>query len=234
MKKMKRIPAWILALAMALCFAAASGESALPEIPEFSGSLEHRLIGSDAEAIEFAQEFWALDYAGTDASDAVWETDDWGDTFWHVYASLGNRNLALTFDEDGNVLFLENVLSGWSDICHVFDDGAEEDIYPEDDSDEAAAWRDTLDRKLMYPFLQAVNPALYEEYIALYPLDEPVNETLTHYYGTWVEGESSYDLYYSESYSEDQFRIKIGVQTKPVIRIVYFDIFCDALEGGNG
>lgn len=33
---------------------------------------------------------------------------------------------------------------------------------------------------------------------------------------------------------DEKYRIKIGVQTFPVIRIVYFDVFCDAEEGGNG
>ena len=234
MRKMKKVILWMLGLALLMSCSAAA-ESARPEIPVFSGVLNTRPIETEEEAIAYAEEFWALDYVGMDMTGAVYETSDWGDDFWHITTQVGDRFVELAFDRDGNVLYVENIYSGWSDIAHVFDEEEDPELTePEDDSDGAAAWRDLLDERLEYPFLKAVNPALYEEYTAWYPIDESWNKTLGHYNGTWVEGDAAYDLYYSESYSEDTFRIKMGVQTRPVIRIVFFDIFCDAMEGGNG
>ena len=37
-----------------------------------------------------------------------------------------------------------------------------------------------------------------------------------------------------EYYENETYRIKIAVQTSPVVRIVFFDVYTDAEEGGNG
>lgn len=231
MRKWKKTVAWILGLVLLLSWSAAAGEK--PEIPEFGDMLNVRSIDSREEAREYAREFWALDYVGMDMTGAVYEVMDWGDDLWHVLTQTADGYLELAFDWDGNVTYMENIASGWTEIAPGLEEGIgiEE---PEEDEDAAAEWRHTLDWMVEYPFLAIVNPVVYGEYTDLYPPEELYNDHLAHYNGTWVEGEKEFDLYYSEYYRDESFRIKIGVQTRPVLRIVFFDVFCDVTEGGNG
>lgn len=233
---MKKTIAWILGLIMLLGLGMAAGESALPEIPAFEGTLNVRPVTTAEEAVAYAREFWALDYLGMDMTDAAYECVDQGDDLWHVQARVGEELLELTFDRDGNVLRAENIGSGWTDIAPALEAG-EQPVPETSEEEELAAvnWRETLDRMVEYPFLSEVNPAVYEQYTTQYPINEGSNEYLAHYSGTYNAGDGKeFDLNYSEVYGEGSFRIKIGVQTRPVLRIVFFDAQCEAEEGGNG
>ena len=241
MRNVKKTVAWILGLVMLLSLGAAAAESALPEIPAFTGTLNVRPVATAEEAVEYAKEFWALDFVGMDMTGAAYEAQAWQDDGWLVTAVVGDASLDVAFDWDGNVVYMENILSGWTDIGGGMGGAEEGEAFAgsdETDEDAAVAWRELLDRKVEYPFLAEVNPAVYEEYTGLYPIQEGNNEYLTHYYdsysGAWTDGQVSFDLNYSEYYRDESFRIKIGVQTEPVLRIVFFDVYCDAEEGGNG
>ena len=249
MRNMKKLVAWILGLVMLLSLGAAAGE-ALPEIPSFESTLNVRPVETAEEAVEYAKEFWALDFVGMDATNASFEVMAWQDDCWLVSGYIeGFGSMDVAFDRDGNVIFMENIGSGWTDAeGYFFGSDEAEDEYDEGDEadgepapeepdpleDAAVAWREMLDRKVEYPFLSEVNPAVYDEYTALYPLEEENNEYLTHYYDTITAGDATYDLNYSEYYRNEDFRIKFAVQTRPVLRIVFFDVYCDAEEGGNG
>ena len=244
MRKMKKIVAWILGLVMLAGIGLAAGESALPEIPSFQGTLEVRPIATEEEAIAYAKEILALDYIGVNAEGASFTVSEFwnGEGCYQVDVNLnGNGNLVLAFDPEGNVIYLENSASGFYYLVEAAEaeEAANEERDDDDDTDEVA-WRENLDRMVQYPFLAEVNPVIYEKYIAEYPLEEGNNEFLTHYYGTYEDGDNVFgdfavfDLDYSETYMDGAFRIKIGVQTEPVVRIVFFDVFCDPEEGGNG
>ncbi len=246
MRNMKKIVAWILGLVMLLGIGAAAGEGALPEIPAFEGTLNVRPISTDEEAAAYAQEILALDYIGVDAAGAEYAVSEFwnGENCFQVDVNLGgNGNMVIAFDREGNLVYLENSACGFYYLVEAAEAEPEEaDEGPADDDDETdlVTWRETLDRKVEYPFLVEVNPAVYEKYIAEYPLEEGNNEFLAHYYGTFADkdnvfGEGAvFDLNYSEYYDNGNYRIKIGVQTEPVVRIVFFDVFCDPEEGGNG
>ena len=75
MRNMKKIIAWMLGLIMLLGLGAAAGESALPEIPEFQGTLDTRPIASEEEAIAYAKEILALDFIGVDAAGTDYNVD---------------------------------------------------------------------------------------------------------------------------------------------------------------
>ena len=246
MRKMKKIVAWMLGLAMLLGICAAGAESTLPEIPDFHGVLNVRPISSEEEAIAYAKEIWALDYLGIDFPIESYEVYQFEQDSWVVFAKDGPDDEAycygdVIFDFDGNVLVVENASSGVFEIINEAEsyeiDEDEEVIVPEDD-DLRAEWRGQVDRKLEYPFLAAVCPKVYEEYISLYAIEASVNnETLTHYYNTYVDSYNDslvFDLNYSEYFQNETWRVKIVVQTSPVIRIVFFDVYTDAEEGGNG
>lgn len=237
MSQTKRITAWILGLVMLAACGAAAGEGALPEIPAFRGTLDVRYISTEEEAIAYAKEIWALDYLGLDLSGAEFQVDDWGDSLWHVLAHSGDGYLEMGFDREGGLVSLDNIECGWSDAAPALEAG-ELDPAAQRDDDEAVAWRHELDGQLMYPFLKAVNPLVCDEYTVLHTAKGTNDNLLTHYNGTAREaragGDAAFELYYSESYRDAKYRVKIGVQTEPVVRIVYFDVFCDANEGGNG
>lgn len=243
MRNMKKLVAWILGLVMLLGLGAAAAENPLPEIPTFTGTLNVRPITTAEEAEAYAREFWALDYVGVELGDAPLEvlqepTEE--DDTWLVEVQLEDGFADVAFNSQGNVAYMENMASGWSDPSAA--EAEEEEVTGEDEAvtdDEATEdalveWRGTLDRKVEYPFLAEVNPAVYEEYTALYPVNEGNNEYLTHYYDTYTLTNGEFDLNYSELYSDGTFRIKIVVQTKPVVRIVFFYIYCEPDEGGNG
>ena len=248
---MTKMVAWVLGLVMLLGIGAAAAESALTEIPAFEGTLNVRAITSEEEAIAYAKEFLALDYIGVDASNAEYLVSEYwmGENCYQVDVNLGGTgNLMVAFDPEGNVVAYDNAACGFYylvEAAQYEEEGAESEEWSAgnemSEEEEAAlvAWRETLDRKMEYPFLSEVNPEVYEEYIAEHPLNEGSNEFLTHYYGTYyddviTEG-AVYDLNYSETYYlGDSYRIKIGVQTSPVVRIVHFDVFCNPEEGGNG
>lgn len=233
-----------LALMLSLCFLSvllpACAEGGLPEIPDFAGQLETRYIASEEEAIAYAKEVWALDYLGMDLSGLEFRVDDWGDNLWHVLARLDGESLELAFEGDGQVTFVNNMVSGWYAVAPALEEADPEDLPPETAADENAltAWRKEMDRKLLYPFLETVNPLLYDEYTSLWPVEPGTpGECLAHFNGSVSDdyyGPVTFELHYSETYMDERFRIKIGVQTFPVIRIVYFDVFCDPEEGGNG
>jgi len=245
MKRMKKMAAWLLGFVMLLHFGAAAAESGLPEIPEFSGKLNIRPIATEEEAIAYAKEIWALDYIGMDFGISFWEANRFEENLWVVYAMDGEDEGDycygdVMFDMDGNVVLFENASSGFFEVVNEAEsyetDENAEVVIPENE-DERAAWHDEMDRKTEYPFLAAVCPSVWEEYTALYPAGEAGNEFLTYYYGTYTDSYDSqimFDLDYSECYRDGTWRIKYGVQTSPVVRIVYFDVYTDAEEGGNG
>ena len=249
MRNMKKLIAWMLGLIMLLGLGAAAGESALPEIPEFQGTLDTRPIASEEEAIAYAKEILALDFIGVDAAGTDYTVSEFwkGENCYQVDVNLGgNGNLMVAFDPEGNVVYFENSACGFYYILEAteWEDeeeeaGGEEEADDEDET-EIVAWRETLDRRVEYPFLAEVNPKVYEIYTREYPIDEGNNEFLVHYYGTYEDADNVFgdfavfDLNYSEYYDNQTYRIKVGVQTEPVIRIVFFDVFCDPEEGGNG
>ncbi len=245
MKRMRRSTAWLLALAMGLMLGAAAAESALPEIPAFSGKLNVRPIATEEEAVEYAKEIWALDYLGMDFEIPFYDAGRFEEDLWVVYAMDGEDEGDycygdVMFDMDGNVVLVENASSGFFEVINEAEsyepDENEEVVIPENE-DERAAWHEDLDRKAEFPFLAAVCPSLYEEYTAQYPAGEGENEFLTYYYGTYtdsVDSRNVFDLDYSEPYGDGTWRITYGVQTSPSVRIVYFNVHTDAEEGGNG
>lgn len=242
---MKKIVAWILGLVMLLCIGAAAGEGAVPEIPAFEGTLNVRPIGSAEEAVEYAKEFWALDFVGMDLADAYYTAEPWEEGTWIVYVKEGPSDEDycygdVAFDFNGNVILVENASSG---VFEVLNEAGESEASMDAEllfsvsEDDMVSFRENLDRKVQYPFLAEVNPDLYSDYVLQYPIEEGNNEFLTHYYDTYVDSYDStiiYDLNYSEHFMEETFRIKYVVQISPVVRIVYFDAYVDAEEGGNG
>ncbi len=242
---MKKIVAMVLGLVMLLGIGAAAGESALPEIPVFEGTLEVRPVAGEEEAIAYAKEILALDYIGVDASNAEYTVSEFwlGENCYQVDVNLGESgNIMVAFDPEGNLVYLENAGCGFYYIFEAaqYEEYAEPDNSIEVDETEIVAWRELLDRRVEYPFLAEVNPQVYEEYTMEYPISEGNNEFLTHYDGTYADtdnifGENAvFDLKYSEVYNGGLYRIKIAVQTAPVIRIVFFNVFCEPEEGGNG
>ena len=245
MKKMKRIAAWMLGLTMLLLFCTAAAESGLPEIPAFAGKLNVRPIATEEEAIEYAKEIWALDYLGMDFPISFYKVSQYEPDVWTVYAKDGPDDGDycygdVLFDLDGNVIRVENASSGFFEVAieeETLETGENTEAEIPENADEQAAWHDDLDRKLEFPFLAAVCPSIYEEYTALYPVGEGDNEFLTYYYDTYVDSynhQNVFDVDYSERYRDGTWRIHFGVQTSPVIRIVYFDVYGDPEEGGNG
>ena len=231
---------------LALLCPGAAAEGALPEIPAFQGALNVRPIASEEEAIAYAKEIWALDYLGMDFPIEYYEAERPEQDCWVVYAKDGPDEGDycygdVMFDLEGNVIVVENASSGAIEVINEAAGGetneSEAAVSPEDD-DARAEWREMLDRKLMYPFLAEVCPRVYEEYTALRPIREGTSdEFLTHYDSTYVDSYDNtrvFDLNYSEAYQDDTWRIRIIVQTSPVIRIVCFDAYTDAEEGGNG
>ena len=248
MRNMKKIVAWILGLVMLLGIGAAAGESALQEIPDFQGTLNTRPIATEEEAIAYAQEILSLDYIGVDLAGAEYTVSEFwnGEGCFQVDVNLGgNGNVMVAFDPEGNVVYYENAACGFYylvEAAEAEEEGEEAGGEGLSDEEEEAVvtWREELGRKTEYPFLAEVNPLLYETYIGEYPLDEGDNEFLTGYYGTYADEDNIFgdfavfDLDYSKPYGDHTCRIKIGVQTEPVVRIVFFDVFCSAEEGGNG
>ena len=116
MRNVKKTVAWILGLVMLLSLGAVAAESALPEIPAFTGTLNVRPVATAEEAVEYAKEFWALDFVGMDMTGAAYEAQAWQDDGWLVTAVVGDASLDVAFDRDGNVVYMENILSGWTDI----------------------------------------------------------------------------------------------------------------------
>lgn len=246
MRYLKRTAAWLLALALLQAFGSAAAEDAVPTIPVFQGKLDVRPAASEKEAVAYAKEIWALDYLGMDFDIAFYEAEPDGEGGWRVYAKDGADDGDycfgdVVFDRRGNVLRVENAASGVyevlnEDFAAEADENTQGAAPPEDDA--TVAWRDTLDRTLMYPFLEAVCPEVYREYIQANPVREGTSsEFLAHYDSTHVDSYNKanvFDLYYSESYHGAALRIRIAVQTSPVIRIVDFDVHTDASEGGNG
>ena len=249
MKSMKKTVSLFLTLAMLLGLATAAAETELPEIPVFQGVLNVRPIRTEEEAIEYAKEIWALDFLGMDFPIDCYEADHYEEDIWVVYALDGPEDGDycygdVMFDLDGNVVCVENASSGvfevlneaWALEGEDWEDG--EEFQENDEEDDAwADWRTQLDKALQYPFLEAVCPRVYEEYTALYPVWELNNDTLTHYYGTFTDSYDStlvFDVDYSECYHDGTWCIQFAIQTSPVIRIVFFDIYTDAEESGNG
>lgn len=245
MKKFMRIASWLLAAAMLIIAGCAAAEDKLPEIPDFQGTLNVRPIETEAEAIAYAKEIWALDYLGMDFPVDSYAADRFEQDCWIVYAMDGPDEGDycygdIMFDIEGNVVLIENASSGFVEVFNeayvlAGEDGPETQD-PEED-DRVVAWRDELDRKVEYPFLEKVCPRVWREYTELYPVKAGDNEFLTHYDGTYTDSQDSsnvFDLYYSEAFQDGMWRIKVVVQTSPVVRIVYFDVYTDAEEGGNG
>ena len=242
---MKKLVCWMLAAMMLLGIGAAIGEDAAPEIPVFEGTLDVRPITSEEEAIAYAKEILALDYVGVDAADAEYTVSEFwqGENCYQVDVNLGGKgNMVLAFDPEGNVVYLDNSTCGFTYLAEAaaYEEEEEAPEMTEEEEADAVSLRENLDRLVEYPFLSEVNPAVFEKYIAEYPIQEGNNEFLTHYYDTYADkdnvfGENAvFDLNYSEAYDGMTYRIKIGIQTSPVIRIVYFDVFCNPEEGGNG
>ena len=215
---MKRIAAWMLGLTMLLLFCAAAAESGLPEIPAFAGKLNVRPIATEEEAIEYAKEIWALDYLGMDFPISFYKVSQYEPDVWTVYAKDGPDDGDycygdVLFDLDGNVIRVENASSGFFEVAieeETLETGENTEAEIPENADELAAWHDDLDRKL---------------------------EFLTYYYDTYVDSynlQNVFDVDYSERYRDGTWRIHFGVQTSPVIRIVYFDVYGDPDEGGNG
>ena len=243
---MKKGIAWVLGMILLLSFGAAAAESIPPIVPVFEGTLNVRPIETEEEAIAYAKEIWALDYLGMDFEISYYEADHYEEDCWVVYAMDGPDDGDycygdVMFDLDGNVVRVENASSGVFEVLNEAggeeEMQANEDICPVEDPDTWSDWRTLLDKELEYPFLETVCPGVYEEYVALYPLDEVNNDTLTHYNGTAVDSydnANQFNVNYSESYRDGTWRIQVVVQISPVIRIVYFDVYVDAEEGGNG
>jgi len=255
MKNMKKVFAWMLALVMLLGVGAAAAElpvipeegtaeAVLTPIPSFEGTLNVRPVKTAEEAVEYAKEIFALDYLGFDFDIAYFKAEPWEEGTWIVYAKDGDEDGDycygdVAFDFNGNVILYENAASGFFEVANEYV-GDDEDSGSHDvpgDEDALVAWREELDRKVEYPFLAEVCPQVYEEYTLLYPVNEGNNEFLTHYYDTYTDSydnKNVFDLNYSEAFAEMTWRIKFGVQTSPMVRIVYFDAYTDAEEGGNG
>ena len=243
---LKKGIARILGIIMMLSFCAAAAECIPPIVPVFEGTLNVRPIKTEEEAIAYAKEILALDYLGMDFEISYYEADRFEEDCWVVYAKDGPDDGDycygdVMFDLDGNVVRVENASSGVFEVLIEAGDEegmvANEDLDPLEDPDTWSDWRTLLDKELEYPFLRIANPKVYEEYVALYPLDQVNNDTLTHYNGTAVDSYDSmnqFNVNYSEVYHDGTWRIQVVVQISPVIRIVYFDIYIDAEEGGNG
>ena len=230
---------------------AQSGETpgksaALTEIPDFTGTLDVRPAGTEADAVAYAQEVWALDYLGMDFPVSYWQAVQMEDA-WIVYAKDGPDDGDycygdVMFDFDGNVIMVENAASG---VYEVMSEGGLYEQYesgalpiPDGPDEEAAAWRRELDRKVARPFFAAVCPEICAEYTSLYPAVPGTDaEFLTRYENTYIDSCNSanvFDLYYSGRYRDESFCIRIMVQTGPVLRIVDFDVYADAEEIGQG
>ena len=171
------------------------------------------------------------------------------ETGWYIVVmKAGDEEIAeAVFTADGQVLYLDNYASGWENAAENFVEPGEEETYEgpaegeEDegfgddlDKDPDVIYRETLDRKLEYPFLAEVNPDVYQQYTEAHPIEEGENELLTHYNGTYVDGEKEFNVCFSETYMDSKLQIKYVVQIKPVTRIVFFDVSGDPNEGGNG
>ena len=227
---MNRIIAMILTMVMLLC----CGAAAEGEVPEFSSALNVREIRTTEDAQAYAKEIGQLDYLGTDVSE-IPETDwlvvegGWDEGFWSVILERSEGDLEISFETDGSLTYLSNLEGGWF--------GRTEDDFLEngdpEDGEQEVEFRNRLDLNLEQPFLAAVNPETFRAYKEFYPTGIS-HEFLTHYNGTWKDGENAWNLNYSEVYNGDEYRMKIIVQVEPVIRIVYFDAFCSVYEGGNG
>ena len=244
MRKMRKIGAWMLGLIMLLGIGAACANT-LPAIPAFESTLNVRPIATAEEAVEYAKEIWALDFLGEDVSGMYFEAEPWEEGTWIVYVKDGPNDDDyctgdVAFDFNGNVILFENASSGIFEVLNESGESEESmdaELLFAATEDEMVSFREELDRKIEYPFLAEVNPQLYEEYTGLYPISEGNNEFLTHYYDTYVDSVESaniFDLTYSEYFMDETFRIKFAVQTSPVVRIVYYDAYTDAEEGGNG
>ena len=218
----------------------------LPEIPVFSGSPEIRPIHSEDEAIASAKEIWALDCVNLDFPVESWKAVLLEDGSWTVYAKDGPEDGDycfgyVMFEPDGSLAQLENASSGFFELASEggLYEKCESGLCPFPDSpEEEVVWRDDLDARILFPFLAAVNPELYEEYLAEHPIVPGTDdERLTGYNNTFVDSYDSslvFDLYYSTPYRNATWRIAFGVQTSPVLRIVYFNIYTDPEEGGSG
>ena len=228
MKKMKRLAAALLALAMFL-----GAGAALAEVPERGSVLNVREISAKEDALAYAKEIWQLDFLGADISgipEDAWTVDGGVDEgFWTVTAETGDDSeMQCMFAPDGAVKYVSN-LPGSVALA------VEEDFssIEEEDEDAAVAVRDEIDAKFLYPFLKTVNPGLYDVYLETYP-EAPLHDVLTHYNGTLVTEDGSFNLSYSETWEFDEYRMKYIMQTSPEYRIVYFDAECSVFEGGNG
>lgn len=228
---MRKLIATILAAVMLLCCSMAAAEN---EVPEFSSALNVREIRTTEEAQAYAKEIWQLDYLDVDVSE-IPETDwlvvdgGWDEGFWTVILERREGDLELSFETDGSLTYLSNLEGDWVDKTE--DDFLIFDV--EKDEEEDVNFRNMLDLRLEQPFLAAVNPATFRAYKEFYPTGIS-HEFLTHFNGTWQDGENAWNLNYSEAYNGHEYRMKIVVQIAPVIRIVCFDAFCSVYEGGNG
>ncbi len=246
MRRMRIMVAWILGLVMVSGLGVAAADTVLPEIPSFQGTLNVRPVATEEEAVAYAKEIWSLDYLAMDFPISFYQADRYEEDTWVVYAKDGPDDGDycygdVMFDMDGNVVRVENASSGVFEIINEaesYEIDENEEIIVSEDDDAWADWRVMLDGKVEYPFLKTVCPKLYAEYTALYPVEEGgINELLGRYYNTYVDSYDDtlvFDLYYSQSYRDETWCISIAVQTSPMVRIVYFDIYTDAEEGGNG
>ncbi len=232
--KTNRLTAMILALVMLLCCGTAAAEG---QVPVHSSTLDIREIRTSEEAQAYAKEIWQMDYLGVNVSEIPaehWLVVDggWDEGFWSVILERTEGDLEVTFDTAGCVIYLSNVEGSWIGLTEdeFFNPESEGE---DEDEDADVEFRNQLDLNLEHPFLVTVNPSLFDAYMELYPTG--VNhDFLTHYNGTWKDGEDAWNLNYTESYNGDEYRMKFIVQISPVIRIVYFDTQCSVFEGGNG
>ena len=233
----KRLAALLLTAAMLLCLSASAEEPPV-EVPVFTSSFRVRETGSPEEAIARAKEFWQMDFMGEDVSalpDSAWSVSTTKEEgYWHVTAEKPDGTLELQIEPDGTVSYAANMAGSWTGAA-VEDFVCPEGGEPPEKEQADLLMRMQIDERCEFPFLAAVCPGVYREYTAARPGDTD----LTHYEGSFHGSDGDYNLDYSEAYASEALgsqscRIKLVVQYRPVVRIVFFDPWCSTEEGGNG
>ena len=208
-------------------------ESEIPPVPEFEESAVHRPIADADEAAAYAQEIWSMPCFGTgDLSGYLWTVTE----SEHGYFQVWGRNpedvpahyLQMEIGGDGWIYSLKNAECDLDQAMVTFESSL---------SDEAHAEYNLRLDGMVRRFADQLNPG-YTDRMNIRTEDENVNGI--YYFGTGdmlYSGENRFLLLYSEPWLEDterETRTKIGVQTAPVTRIVFYNELNNRMEGGNG
>ena len=217
-------------LLTALLPACAEEAAVMTEVPAYSSALAHRALPDAEAAVAYAKEIWAMDYlAAGDLSGAAWSARLTDAGHWLVTAAVGGNASALYLDMtgEGRVCALMNRLSGWN--------AAEDltDVYDPDREAALTGWREQISF-MTERFAETLNPGDTDAYRAAHPDGHATGNSYTFYHCMMRCGDEEFLCSYTELLPLSGTKNKYIIQTAPVVRVVYFDSYTDAAEGGNG